>query len=63
VSVRVVCVMLIWDCRVDIWDWSLRVRADGDGAGADTGPGVWVVCPEGDGRVLKPTSIEVEVAS
>ena len=62
-SVRVVCVMPIWDCRVDIWDWSLRVRADGDGAGADAGPGVWVVCPEGDGGVLKPTDIEVEVAS
>jgi hypothetical protein len=55
--------MPIWDCRVDIWDWSLRVRADGDGAGADAGPGVWVVCPEGDGGVLKPTDIEVEVAS
>jgi hypothetical protein len=48
---------------VEIWDWSFRVRGDVDGAGADAGPGVWLVCPEGDGGVLKPTGIEVEVVS
>jgi hypothetical protein len=41
VSVRVVCVVLIWDCRVEIWEWSFRVCGDGDGAGV--GPGVSVV--------------------
>jgi hypothetical protein len=55
--------MLIWDCRVEIWEWSFRVRGDGDGAGADAGPGMWVVWPEGDGGMLKPTSIEAEVVS
>jgi hypothetical protein len=61
VSARVVCVMLIWDCRVEIWEWSFRVTGDGDGA--DAGPGIWVVWPEGSGGVLKPTGIEVEAVS
>jgi hypothetical protein len=46
---------------VEIWDWSFRVRGDGDGA--DAGPEVWVVWPEVDGGVLKPTGIGVDVDS
>lgn len=63
VSARVVCVVLIWDCRVEIWEWSFRVRGDGDVAGAGAGPGVWVVWPEGDGGVLKSVGMEVEIVS
>jgi hypothetical protein len=61
VSARVVCVVLTWDCRVEIWQWSFRARGDGDGAGA--GPGVLVVWPEMDGGVLKSVGMEVEVVS
>lgn len=65
VSARVVCVVLIWDRRVEIWEWSFRVCGDGDvaGAGAGARQGVWVVWPEGDGGVLKSVGMEVEILS
>ena len=66
-SVSVVCMVLIWDCRVEIWEWSFRVRGGGDvastGAGAGARPGMSVVWHEGDGGVLKSVGMEAEIAS
>ena len=62
-SARVVCVVLIWDCRVEIWEWSFRVRRDGDaaGTGAGAGQGLSVGWPEGDGGLLQSVGIHVEI--